>query len=286
MQVINMNNKSLHEKVVQVTGGTRGIGKGIVIALARAGATVYFTGRTEIEYEGAVKLSGSLKGTENEVKENGDMAIGLKCDHTNDIEVKQVIDTINNKHGRIDILVNNVWGGDEHFNNGTKFWEEQEFWTKPLSRYDSMFNVGVRSTYVTSSLVAPIMIKQDAGLIVNISFWVAQRNDKGTIYCTAKAATDKLTATMAHDFGKHNVAVVSLYPGLVRTEAVLAGGEFFDLSNSESPEFIGRAIIALALDGQVMSKTGKVLVAATLATEYGFTDIDGTQPIALTSETC
>ncbi len=281
-----MNDKKLHEKVVLVTGGTRGIGKGIVIALAGAGATVYFTGRTEVEYEGAVKLSGSLKCTEHEVKQNGGLAIALKCDHNNDSEIQEVIETINKKHGHIDILVNNVWGGYEYFNNGTKFWEEQEFWTKPLSRFDSMFNIGVRSTYVTTSLAAPIMIKQDTGLIVNISYWVAQRNDKGALYCTAKAATDKLTATMAYDFEKHHVAVVSLYPGLVRTEAVLAASEFFDLTNSESPEFIGRAIIALALDEQVMSKTGNVLVAATLGTEYGFTDIDGTQPIALTSETC
>lgn len=274
----------LSGKVALVTGATRGIGKGIVMALAKAGVIVYFTGRTEKSYEGAVNLSGSLSETENEVRKNGGMAIGVKCDHTNDSEVKKVFDKINLEHGRIDILVNNVWGGYEHFNNGTEFWKEQEFWTTPISRWDSMFNAGVRAHYIASYLAAPILIKQNSGLIVNISYWASQRNDRGVAYGTAKSATDRLTATMAFEFEKYNVAVISLYPGLVRTESVLAAKEYFDLSNSESPEFIGRAIAALASDSRVITKTGKICIAAQLAAEYGFNDIDGKQPIPLTVE--
>lgn len=277
--------KNLNGKVVLVTGATRGIGKGIVIALAKAGAIVYFTGRTEKEYEGAVKLPGSLSETEKEAEKNGGIAIGVKCDHTNDSDVKNVFDRINLKHGQIDILVNNVWGGYEHFNNGTEFWKEQEFWTVPISRWDSMFDAGVRAHYVASSLAAPIMVKQNSGLIVNISYWASQRNDRGVAYGTAKAATDKLTATMAYEFKKYNVTVISLYPGLVRTESVLKEEEHFDLSNSESPEFVGRAISALALDSNVIAKTGKICIAAQLAAEYNFTDIDGKQPAPLTLET-
>lgn len=277
--------KVLDGKIALVTGATRGIGKGIVIALAKAGAVVYFTGRTEKNYEGAVNLSGSLSETESEGTKNGGTVIGIKCDHTNDSDVEKVFNKINLEHGRLDILVNNVWGGYEHFNNGTEFWKEQEFWTVPISRWDSMFDAGVRAHYVASSFAAPMMIKQNESLIVNISYWAAQRNDRGVAYVTAKAATDKLTTTMAYEFEKYNVSVVSLYPGLVRTESVLVAEEYFDLTNSESPEFTGRAIVALASDINVIARTGKIYVAAQLATEYGFTDIDGKRPLPLTLET-
>jgi len=277
--------KTLVGKVALVTGATRGIGKGIVIALANAGVIVYFTGRTEKTFEGAVNLSGSLSETECEGTKNGGTVIGLKCDHTNDSDVEKVFNTINLEHGKLDILVNNVWGGYEHFNNGTEFWKEQEFWTVPISRWDRMFDAGVRAHYVASCFAAPMMIKQIDSLIVNISYWAGQRNDRGVAYGTAKAATDKLTSTMAYELEKYNVAVVSLYPGLVRTESVLAAAEYFDLSNSESPEFVGRAIVALASDKNVMAKTGKICVAAQLATEYGFMDIDGKLPLPLTVET-
>lgn len=276
----------LNGKVALVTGATRGIGKGIVIALAKAGAIVYFTGRTEDEFKGAVKLSGSIRSTESEVKRFDGIAIGIKCDHTKDSEVEEVFNKIISEQGRVDILVNNVWGGYEHFNNGTEFWKEREFWTIPISRWDSMFQSGVRAHYVASHFAAPIMVKQNSGLIVNISFWAAQKNDRGVAYGTSKAATDKMVVDMAYELEKYNVTAISLYPGLVRTESVMAGKDFFDMSNSESPEFIGRAIAALATDPNVKSKTGKVLVAAQLALEYGFKDIDGKQPIPLTLETC
>lgn len=274
----------LNGKVALVTGATRGIGKGIVVALAKAGAIVFFTGRTVKENEGAVNLKGSLKETERLVRENGGIAIGLKCDHTNDKEVEEVINAIDQKHNKIDILVNNIWGGYEHFNDGTEFWNEKEFWTLPISRWDSMFNAGVRAHYVTTSFTVPIMLKQKSGLIINISYWASKRDDKGVAYCTSKSATDKLTSTMAFELEKYNIAVVSLYPGLVRTEAVLNASEYLDLSNSESPEFIGIAIKELVLDNNVMKKSGKVCIASDLAKEYGFKDIDGKQPETLTLE--
>jgi len=121
-------------------------------------------------------------------------------------------------------------------------------------------------------------------LIVNISFWAAQKHIGNVAYGVAKAATDKLTADMAHELREHNVAVVSLYPGLVRTESVMESAAFFDLSNSESPQFIGRAVAALAADPNIMRRTGQVLVAAALGQEYGFTDVDGKQLRPLTLE--
>jgi dehydrogenase/reductase SDR family member 1 len=126
------------------------------------------------------------------------------------------------------------------------------------------------------------MIARRCGLIVNISFWAAQKHVGNVPYGVSKAATDKLTADMAAELAPFGVAVVSLYPGLVRTEKVMEAAQFLDLSNSESPEFIGRAVAALAADRDVLRHTGKVLIAASLAQEYGFTDVDGKQPRPLT----
>ncbi|HUI84925.1 MAG TPA: SDR family NAD(P)-dependent oxidoreductase [Candidatus Binatia bacterium] len=126
------------------------------------------------------------------------------------------------------------------------------------------------------------MVAQRSGLIVNISFWAAQKHIANVAYGVSKAATDKLTADMAHELRAYNVAVVSLYPGLVRTEKVLEAAAFLDLTNSESPQFIGRVVSALACDPDIMTKSGQVLVAANEAAHYGVADVDGKQPAALT----
>ena len=274
--------KYLTGKVALVTGASRGVGKGIALGLGEAGATVYITGRTEEEGKAAVDLPGTIYATANEVVAHGGKGIAVRCDHTNDDEVKSVFQRIQSEQNRLDILVNNVWGGYEYFNDGTEFWKEKGFWTTPLSRWDKSFKAGVRAHYVASLLAAPIMIAQCSGLIVNISFFVAQRNDKGVIYSVAKAADDRMSACMAHELKDYYITVVSLYPGLVRTESVMKAAEFFDLSNSESPHFIGRAISALAADPNLMRKSGQILIAAEIAQEYGFTDIDGKQPKPLT----
>jgi NAD(P)-dependent dehydrogenase (short-subunit alcohol dehydrogenase family) len=145
-----------------------------------------------------------------------------------------------------------------------------------------MFDGGVRAHYAASVFAAPIMIAQGSGLIVNISFFAAQKNSSGVAYGVAKAADDRMAACMAHELREHHIAVMSLYPGLVRTESVMKAADFFDMSNSESPQFIGRAIAGLASDPNIMEKSGQVVVAAALALEYGFTDIDGKQPRPLT----
>ncbi|MFN2232902.1 MAG: SDR family NAD(P)-dependent oxidoreductase [Anaerolineales bacterium] len=275
--------KSLAGKIVLVTGASRGIGKGIALALGQAGATVYITGRTIEAGKAAVDLPGTIYQTAAEVAELGGECIALQCDHRDDQAVEAVFERIRSDRERLDILVNNVWGGYEYFNDGTEFWKEKGFWTVPISRWDGMFQAGVRAAYVASTLAAPMMVSQRSGLIVNISFFAAQRVDRGVAYGTAKAATDHMAACMAHELREHNVAVLSLYPGLVRTEAVLKAAAFFDLSNSESPQYIGRAIAALASDPEIMQKSGQVLVAAALGQEYGYSDIDGKQPKPLTA---
>jgi len=146
------------------------------------------------------------------------------------------------EQGHLDILVNNVWGGYEHFADGTEFWKEQGFWDAPLSRWDSMFAAGVRAHYVSSVLAVPLMLPRagtigGGGLIVSTSFFAAQRDDMGVAYGVAKAADDRMAALMAHELRPHGIAAVSFYPGIVRTEGVLRAAEHFDLTNSESPQF-------------------------------------------------
>lgn len=282
-EVVETKN-SLGGRVALVTGASRGVGKGIALGLGETGATVYVTGRTVEEGRAAVNTPGTIYQTADEVTQLGGKGIAVHCDHRDDQQVEAVFQQIRAEQNRLDILVNNVWGGYEHFQDGTEFWKEKGFWTMPISRWDKSFQAGVRAHYVASVFAAPMMIAQGAGLIVNVSFFAAQRDDRGVSYGVAKAADDRMAATMAHELREHNVAAVSLYPGLVRTESVMKAAEYFDMSNSESPQFVGRAVAALAADPQVMEKSGKVLVVAALALEYGFTDIDGKQPRPVTVE--
>jgi len=257
---------NLKGKVALVTGATRGIGKGVVLELAEAGAKVYATGRTITEEP----FSSSAQ------------IIPIRCDHTNDSEVEAVFRQISKEENRLDILVNNVWGGYENLVENGEFTWMQPFWKQPLWRWDAMFAAGVRAHYVASAHAARTMVARQSGLIVNISFWAAQKHIGNVAYGVSKSATDKLTADMAHELREFNVAVVSLYPGLVRTEKVMEAAAYLDLSNSESPQFIGRGVVGLASDPNVIQKTGSVVIAAAAAREYGFRDIDGKEPRPLT----
>jgi NAD(P)-dependent dehydrogenase (short-subunit alcohol dehydrogenase family) len=272
----------LKGKVALVTGASRGVGKGVALGLGEAGATVYLTGRTVEEGQAVGALPGNLRQTAAEVERLGGRGIAVRCDHLDDAQVRALFERIGREQGRLDVLVNNVWGGYEHFYDGTEFWLERGFWTTPIARWDKMFQAGVRAHYVAGALAAPLMIERRSGLIVNISFFAAQRDDRGVAYCTAKAADDQMARCMAHELREHNVAAVALYPGLVRTESVLQAAEHFDMSNSESPQFIGRAVAALAADPEIMRKSGQVLVAAQVALDYGFADVDDKQPRPIT----
>jgi dehydrogenase/reductase SDR family member 1 len=256
---------SVDDKVAVVTGGTKGVGRGIARELAQHGARVFITGRSAPDHE-------SL----------GERITGIRCDHRNDVQVETAFQRIIGEAYAIDILVNNVWGGYERMTEDGDFTWPKSFWEQPLWRWDAMFSAGVRAHYRATQLAAPSMIAQRRGLIVNISFWAAQKHIGNVAYGVSKAATDKMTADMATELKPHGVTVVSLYPGLVRTEKVMESAQWLDLSNSESPEFVGRAVAALAADPDVLRYTGKLLVAAALAQEYSFTDIDGKTPRPLT----
>ena len=257
--------QNLGGRVAVVTGASKGVGRGVATELARRGARVFATGRSAPE---AADLDAAITR--------------IRCDHSVDSDVDAAFQQIIREGGGIDILVNNVWGGYERMIDNGAFTWPKPFWEQPLWRWDAMFAAGVRAHYRASQLAAPSMIARRRGLIVNISFWAAQKHLGNVAYGVSKAATDKLTADMAAELKPHGVAAVSLYPGLVRTEKVMEAAQWLDLSNSESPEFIGRAVAALAADPDVLRHTGKVLVAAALAIEYSFTDVDGKTPRPLT----
>jgi len=273
---------SMKGKVAVVTGASRGVGKGIALGLGEAGATVYITGRTIKNKTDAGKLGGTILQTAEDVTAIGGKGIAIQCDHTDDKQVESIFKQVAKESKKIDVLVNNAWGGYENMHEGRRFTYFKPFWEQPFWRWDAMFQAGVRAAYTSSAFAARMMTKKKTGLIVNISFWSAQVYMNNTQYGVAKAAVDKMSAYMAHELKKYNVAVVSLYPGLVRTESVMKNAKHFDMSNSESPQFIGRVVTALANDPNIMKKSGQVLVAAQEALEYGIKDLDGRQPRPLT----
>ena len=196
--------------VALVTGGSRGVGRGVAEELASLGAIVYVTGRTVAE-------AGLPEG-----------CIPVRCDHTDDDQVRAVVERIIAERERIDVLVNSAWGGYERMVVDGQFTWSVPFWQQPIWRWDAMFAAGVRACYVASALVAAHMVPRRSGLIVNISFWAAQKHVGNVAYGVSKAATDKLTTDTAHELRAHNVAVVSLYPGLVRTEKVMEAAAYLD----------------------------------------------------------
>jgi dehydrogenase/reductase SDR family member 1 len=262
----------LQGKIAIVTGASRGIGKGIALSLGAAGATVYVTGRTGGGVAATVPLAGTVDETAAQVTEMRGQGIAVRCDHRDDAQTEALFKKVQSEQGRLDILVNCAWAGYEGLHDGSDFPMDQPFWARRLSYWDdNLFSV--RAAYIASVFAARTMVEQKQGLIVNISSYVSDYGSPA--YYAAKTGTDRLAADMAQPLRAHNVAAVSLWPGLVRTEGIMLHEKYIDLSNSESPQFTGRAVAALAGDGQVLEKSGRGLWVSDLAAEYGFSDIDG-----------
>jgi NAD(P)-dependent dehydrogenase (short-subunit alcohol dehydrogenase family) len=263
------------DRVAVVTGASRGAGKGIALALGEAGATVYVTGRTRAE--GDADLPGTVFATAEEITARGGTGIPVICDHSDDAQVKALFEQVEREHGALDVLVNNAFTIPDGLARKGPFWE------KPLALQD-MFDVGMRSAYVASYYAAPLLIGNGGGLVVNTSSFGGRCYMHGPAYGAGKAAVDKMAHDMAVDFRPHNVAVISLWMGLLKTErnqAMFNGvpDKYASFAaGAESPEFSGRVIDALARSADPMKYSGQVLVGAELGEELGVVDIDGNRP--------
>ena len=273
--------ESLENRVALVTGASRGIGKGIAEELAAAGAKVYFTARSVVEDP---DHPGTVSATAEAIRDAGGDAIGIQCDHHADDQVAAVFERIQKDEGRLDVLVNNATAELSSM-VGKRFWE------LPFSLWDDVIGVGLRSHYVATAHAARMMIPREGGLIVNVSSHGSKEYLMGVIYGVGKAGVEKLTSDTALELREHDVAVISIWPGLVKSENRLAKAERtedgrltlfgLDLAEvGESPAFSGRAVAALAADSARIDKTGRAFWLADLAREYGFTDADGSIPDA------
>jgi len=286
----------LKDCVAVVTGASRGAGRGVALELGAAGATVYVTGRSTREQpattygqilalSGLATMPGTIDETADELTRLGGRGIAVRCDHTREDEIAALFARVQHDEGRLDLLVNNAWGGHECFNGVF----DAPFWEHPMAQWEAMFDRGVRNHLLASRFAAPTMVQQRRGLIVTTTFWDRDRYLKGNLfYDLAKAAMNRLAFGMAQELRPHDVASLAVSPGWMRTELVLAGHRTDEahwrerpaLARTESPRYLGRAVAALAGDAAVLNKSGAVHLVADLAREYGFTDVDGRQPEA------
>ena len=225
-------------------------------------------------------MPGTIEDTARAVTAAGGAGIAVRCDHSVEAQVLALFDRVRSDHGRLDLLVNNAWGGHESFDGVF----DAPFWQHPLAHWDSMMDRGVRNHLLAARAAAPLFVQQGHGLIVATTFWDRDRYMRGNLYYDlAKAAITRLSFGIAQELRPHGVASVAVSPGWMRTEFVLAGHHADEsnwqqrpaLARTESPRYLGRAVAALAADASVMSRTGQVLRVADLAADYGFTDIDG-----------
>jgi len=258
-------------KIALVTGGSRGLGRGIALALGAAGWTVWVTGRSTAEAGLTSHLPGTIDETAQAVTDAGGYGFAVACDHRDDDAVRALVARIEAESGALHLLVNNVWSGYERLNAGEFDEWNAPFWDQPLRLWESMFDGGVRAHYVATALCSDLLRRSPSSLVVTVSMHVGAVHEKqyGVAYSMAKAADDRLALATAGAFEPFGVASVALYPGLVRTEGVMQFADYFDLTDSQSPEGVGRVVVALAADGELMSLTGQALSVADLAQRYG-----------------
>jgi NAD(P)-dependent dehydrogenase (short-subunit alcohol dehydrogenase family) len=275
----------LHDVVALVTGASRGAGRGIATELGAAGATVYVTGRSVDGGPATDNVPGTIDGTAREVTERGGRGITVRCDHIVDADVASVFERIGADHGRLDVLVNNVWGGYE--DSECRPLPLVPFWEQSLHQWDGMLTAGVRAHLAASRLAVRLMLPRRRGLIVsttaNLDALPYLRN---IFYDLSKNAVARMTWAMAQELREHGIAALAVAPGFMRTERIVEAFRRAGASHAldgpggpkETTAYLGRAIVALASDAQVIQKSGQLLEVGTLAREYGFTDADGTQP--------
>jgi len=279
-----MVNRPLDGKVALVAGATRGAGRGIACMLGAAGAVVYCTGRSGAGQASPMARPETIEETAALVDGQGGLGVAVRTDHTLDEEVAALVGRIEAEQGRLDILVNDIWGGDPMLDWSARFWELD------VGKVRALVDQAVFSHLITSRRAAPLMLRQGAGLIVEVSDGHHDGYRGHLVYDLVKSAVNRLGYAMAWELQGTGVTALTLCPGFLRSEAVLGHfgvseanwrdaipkDRFF--AESESPFLVGRAVAALAADPHVSRRAGEVLFAGDLAHAYGFTDIDGRRP--------
>lgn len=277
--------KPLQGKVAVVAGATRGAGRGIAVSLGEAGATVYCTGRSTRGQLSSMNRKETIEETAELVTEAGGNGIAVRVDHTVEYEVKAFFERIQSEQdGQLDILVNDVWGGDPLTEWNTPFWEHS------LDNGLLMQRRAVHSHMITSYYGVPLMVARKQGLLIEITDGTDYRYRGNLYYSLAKTSVIHLAQAMSAELRPHNVTALALTPGFLRSEAMLdhfgvtehnwreAGKQDPHFLMSETPTYIGRAVAALAADPQVAQKSGQAFNTWGLSEEYGFTDRDGSRP--------
>jgi NAD(P)-dependent dehydrogenase (short-subunit alcohol dehydrogenase family) len=270
--------------VALVAGATRGAGRGIARALGAAGALVYCTGRSAVGGPPGMDRPETIDETAALIAEAGGQAVAVRVDHTVDAEVAALAERVRSEAGRLDVLVNSIWGADPMLDWSKRFWEID------LAGLHAYLDQTLVSHLITNRRLAPLMVEADRGLIVEVidGHFAGYRGH--ILYDLVKAALARLAYGMAMELARTGVTALALSPGFLRSEAVLehfgvdeanwreaiAKDRYF--AESETPALVGRAAVALAADPDVTRKAGLIHFASDLAREYGFTDVDGRTP--------
>ncbi|MFC4061844.1 SDR family oxidoreductase [Planomonospora corallina] len=280
----------LRGKVALVAGATRGTGRAIAVELGAAGATVYCTGRTTRGQRSEMDRPETIEETAERVTRAGGEGIAVQVDHLEPDQVEALVERVDREHGRLDVLVNDIWGGDKFAAWDTPVWEH------PLDDGLRLLRLAVDTHLITSHFALPLLIRNPGGLLVEVTDGTWEYNaDHYRVSCfydLAKVAVNRLGFSQAHELRPHGCTAVSLTPGWLRSEMML---EIYGVTEenwrdatakephfviSESPAFTGRAVVALAADPDRERWSGQSLSSGRLARVYGFTDVDGTRPDA------
>ena len=279
-----MPDQPLQGQVAVVAGATRGAGRGIARMLGAAGATVYCTGRSVRGRPATAGRPETIEETAEMVAAAGGRGIAVRTDHTVESEVERLFDRVRAEESRLDVLVNDIWGGDALTEWGSPFW------TLSTVQGQALLQQAVQSHIITSRHGAPLMIERGAGLIVEVTDGDTHGYRGNLFYDLAKNAVIRLAYAMAGDLHAHRVTALAVTPGFLRSEHVLdtfgvTEANWRDaiekdsyFAESETPCYVGRAVAALAADPDVAQKAGRLFSSWGLAQEYGFTDLDGRRP--------
>ena len=280
--------KPLEGKVALVTGGTRGGGRGIAVELGAAGATVYVTGRSTRDQKSEINRSETIDQTADIIEAAGGKAIPLRVDHLEKDAVRALVERIRRDHGRLDVLVNDIWGGESLFE-----------WNKPVWDHDldnglRMLRLAIDTHLITSHYALPLLIERPGGLLVEVTDGTRAYNEThyrlSVFYDLCKVAADRMSWAHAKDLEKHGCIALSITPGWMRSEMMLehynvteatwrdAIANQPDFAISETPRFVGRAVAALAADDNKARWNGQSVSSGQIAKEYGFDDVDGSRP--------